>query len=48
MNPCTRNRTLSFLFISAAAMLSACRRDRTESGPPTPADRSSRTEDGYS
>jgi iron complex transport system substrate-binding protein len=35
MNPCTRSRVLSFLFISAAAVLPACRRDRPETGPPT-------------
>jgi iron complex transport system substrate-binding protein len=36
MNARYRNRTLSFVFLSAAAMLAACRRDRVESQPPTP------------
>ncbi len=35
MNPGYRNRTLSFLFLSAAAILSGCSRERVESQPPT-------------
>ena len=47
MNPRYRNRARSFLFILAATMGSACRRERSRVRATDARDRFCRTEDGH-